>query len=1036
MLNIPAALTEEIRRGRVVLLLGAGASIGAKKNNGQGSPTGNQLRDALADRFLGGNYKDSPLAWVAELAISETDLPRVQDFIAELFSDMQPTPFHQSLTTFKWRGIATTNYDLIMENAYGAKGAAQKLVPCISDRDRLDEKLRAADSLAYLKLHGCMTKTHDPDLPLILTADQYVTHRTGRKYLFTTFEQWAFEYPVLFVGSSGQDPDLRALLLEVSREPEMRPRFYLLKPGTTETEIRFWESKRITVIDGTLEQMIASLEVEIPKEIRSLLRARQVDHPIKRRFIVDEEVSSLLEDFLANDVEYVHESISVLAGSPAAFYRGFDLGWYPIVNALDVRRRLVDLILNDVVIRAEEDRPSPTELYIIKAEAGAGKTILLRRLAWDAANSADCLCLYLRDFGTLRYEGIKELYRVTQQRIFLFVDGAIEHSMALATLVANSQRDRLQLTVFTSERMNVWNMGGERLLPLLTDNYDLRYLSHTEIENLVNLLTKHDSLGPHLNGKTSAECVKQFEEQAGRQILVALHEATMGMPFEDILVDEYNQIQPRAAQDLYLTVCTLNRLNVPVRAGLIARVHGMGFEQFKDRLFLPLEHVVKAEQNQGTQDYLYSARHPEIAQIVFDRILRTPQDRYNEYIRILNSMNLAYNTDRDAISGMMRARALHELFPNYQDVKSLFDAAIAAGPNEASIYQQQANYERIRPNGNLGHAEKLLQHARDLEPHNPTLLHTLSEIKRTQAENATELLEREKLRNEARALLRPLLKDTQNDRYARHTMVKLSIDDLRDTLANCDATNREIDAAVRNVEDLLLRGLQQCPGDNYLLITEADYSRILKDHDRSFEALKRAFSANRRDTYIANRLARLYEERGALEDAQKILHEALQANRGDHQLNFQYANILRRKGQTDQSVLLYHYRRSFTKWDANYDAQFWFARYAYESANAVEVTESKDAFKRLRSVPLPFELRRQVRDTIGENTIPAVLYGTISRLEFAHGFVERDRRGDFVFFHKAECATEEWTELHSGLRVSFNVGFSFNGPVAINLSPL
>lgn len=1036
MLDVPAALIEEIRRGRVVLLLGAGASLGSKNNKGQSPPTGNQLRDALADRFLAGNYKDSPLAWVAELAISETDLARVQDFIAELFSSMQPASFHQSLTTFKWRGIATTNYDLIMETAYGGKGSLQKIVPCLSDRDRLDEKLRSADNLAYLKLHGCITRTHDTELPLILTVDQYVTHKNGRKYLFTTLEQWALEYPILFIGSSGQDSDLRALLLEVSREPQLRPRFFLLKPGTTETENRFWESKRVTVIDGTLEQMVTTLEAKIPQEIRPLLRARQTDDPIKRRFAVDEDVSSILEDFLANDVEYIHESIAAPVGSAAAFYRGFELGWYPIVNSLDVRRRLVDAILNDVVIRAEEDRPAPTELYAIKAEAGAGKTILLRRLAWDAANVADCLCLYLREFGTLRYEGIKELFRVTQQRIFLFVDGAAEHSTALASLVTNAQRDRLQLTVFTAERMNNWHNGCERLLPVLTDSYDLHYLSRKEIVDLVALLTKHDSLGPHLTGKSTIECVKQFEEQAGRQLLVALHEATLGIPFEDILVDEYNQIQPRAAQDLYLTVCTLNRLNVPVRAGLIARVHGLGFDQFKERLFLPLEHVVKAEQHQGTQDYLYSARHPEIAQIVFDRILRNPQDRYNEYIRILASMNLAYNTDRIALSGMLRAKSLHELFPNYQDVKSLFEAAISIGPKEAPIYQQQANYERIRPNGNLENAEKLLRQARDLDPHNPTLLHTLAEVKRTRAENATERLERAKWRNEARGILRPLLKDAINDRYVKHTMIKLAIDDLRDTLDDSETTDREIDAAVRAVEDLLQRGLQQFPGDHYLLTAESDYSRILKDHERSFEALKKAFAANRRDIYIASRLARLCVERGAIGEAEKILHDALKADRGNHQLNFQYANILRAQENAEHSVLLYHFRRAFTKWDTNFEAQFWFARYAYESKETTERVESKEAFKRLRSAPLPFDLRRKVRDTIRENATSAKCYGTIARLEFAHGFVQRDGMADFIFFHKADCLCVEWTELHTGLRVSFNVGFSFNGPVAINLSPL
>lgn len=252
MLSLPVALTEDIRRGRVVLLLGSGASLGAKNEAGRKPPDVRQLRDSLADRFLGGRYKDAGLAWVAELAISETDLATVQDFVAGLFQGMQPAPFHHSLANFKWRGIATTNYDLIIEAAYGSGSPTQTLIPCVSDRDRIDEKLRCPGNLALLKLHGCITRTHDPEIPLILTADQYVTHRDGRKYLFTTLENWALEYPVLFVGSSGQDSDLRALLLEVSRQPATRPRFYLLKPGTTDTEIRFWESKRVTVIDGTL----------------------------------------------------------------------------------------------------------------------------------------------------------------------------------------------------------------------------------------------------------------------------------------------------------------------------------------------------------------------------------------------------------------------------------------------------------------------------------------------------------------------------------------------------------------------------------------------------------------------------------------------------------------------------------------------------------------------------------------------------------------------------------------------------------------
>src|SRR4029078_9101227 len=111
-----------------------------------------------------------------------------------------PADFHRLLPTFKWRGIFTTNYDRLVETVYEQYAdRVQEIVPVLSDSDRLDERLRSQDQLGLLKLHGCITRTHDAHLPLILTVDQYITHRSSRQYLFRTFEQWAAEYPVVFV---------------------------------------------------------------------------------------------------------------------------------------------------------------------------------------------------------------------------------------------------------------------------------------------------------------------------------------------------------------------------------------------------------------------------------------------------------------------------------------------------------------------------------------------------------------------------------------------------------------------------------------------------------------------------------------------------------------------------------------------------------------------------------------------------------------------------------------------------------------------
>jgi len=301
--------------------------------------------------------------------------------------------------------------------------------------------------------------------------------------------------------------------------------------------------------------------------------------------------------------------------------------------------------------------------------------------------------------------------------------------LTIRELLEFARSRRLPLTLITAERVNEWNVRCESLEELLSDQYQLYYLSRSEIETLVRLLTKYDALGPFLAHKTFEERVNEFEKKTGRQLLVALHEATQGLPFEEILLDEYQNIIPPEAQRLYLTVCTLNRLRVPVRAGLISRVHGIPFETFRARLFRPLEHVVHTVQ-MPWGDFAYQARHSEIAQIVFQQVLTESTERFNEYIRIIRALNPIYSVDHQALRGMLRAKWIHELFPRYEDAKAIYDSATEIMGDDAYLLQQRANYERIRPNGNLPLAQALLDKSRQLEPSDSTIVHTLAEVLR------------------------------------------------------------------------------------------------------------------------------------------------------------------------------------------------------------------------------------------------------------------------------------------------------------------
>lgn len=264
-MEIPGALIEEVKASNGVLFLGAGASLGATLPDGTRPLTANGLRDALSDRFLGGQARSEPLDWVAELAIAQSDISTVQDYIAEKYRGLEPSSAQELVAAFRWQGIATTNYDCLVERIYQkVERSAQHVVPMIHDDDRVADKLRSSDDVRLLKLHGCIMRTHDEDLPLILTVDQYNAFRTKRQRLFGMLREWGSEHSIVFVGYGLRDADLRHLLSDMAEELSSLPRYYIVKPNVGPAEKDLWTRKGIGVLEGTFEEFLEELSVAVP----------------------------------------------------------------------------------------------------------------------------------------------------------------------------------------------------------------------------------------------------------------------------------------------------------------------------------------------------------------------------------------------------------------------------------------------------------------------------------------------------------------------------------------------------------------------------------------------------------------------------------------------------------------------------------------------------------------------------------------------------------------------------------------------------
>lgn len=1046
MIDIPKALIEQIKEGNIVLFLGSGALKGAIHRNNIEAPTGVQLGKLIADKFLDEDYSDSSLSVISEMAMSDTGLLPVQQFIADLFDGFEPNTHHKSIPLFRWKSIITTNYDLVIEKSYSqCTTPKQTLVKFIRD-ERINDKIKTTNDLPYIKLHGCITEINDEKLPLILTIDQYVTHKKNRTRLFERVNDLAKQHTFIFAGHSLEDSDIREILLNLGDDLTARMRSYIIAPNVKPAMERLWGTKKITTINCKFSEFIdeiaGRIDVNSIPDGISMNISENNSHPIiKRLFESLNKPSELLINFLSNDVIYPSNStIDIDSISPSNFYKGYMNGLNPIVKDLDVRRDIESGVLSEVFVDLSKEDHS-VKLYSILGHAGSGKTVFLNRLAWEATNTLGKSCYILKKDVLINADALIELYSFLKERIYLCVDNANNNEIELTNLIDRAQKESIPLTILTCERTNIWNVECNRIKNYLSHSYFLKYLTRKEIEDLLDLLEIYDCLN-HLKGKTRETQIKEFEERAGRELLVALYEATQGRTFQEIVHDEYLSIPDEKAKTLYLTVCLLHSLGSYTRAGLLARVHGINFNEFKDQFFKPLEFLVFDRRDYYINDYVYESRHPLIAEFVVESVLSTEQIRFDEYISLLSNLDIDYDSDRNVFLFLTNAKKLLKFFRNPEKIREIYKTAKERSYEDAKLFQQEAIFEMESNGGSIDKAESLLFKADELTDHKDNLIrHSLSELLFTKATSAKSLIEKKRLLIEVDKICNSLIKKRNFSAHPFHTAIKAKLMLLNEYIENSD--DYAFDKLIKETESLISFAIQQFPDEPHIIEAESNFNELINNQPRAISLLEKAFEINKNSPYLSRRLASVYESQDNIEKAITTITDTLNTNAGDKDLNFKLALLLAKKDEENELNNIKHYlRRSFSPRDNRYHAQFWFARILYLNN---EFPDSKKFFEELTSANLDPKIKTSIRGVIKDSQDMKLFKGEIYSLHTNYGFVKRDGLGDTIYFfvHNRFGIEDEgvqsddsfFSTYRRGTRVKFNIGFNYKGPVALNVSP-
>ena len=130
------------------------------------------------------------------------------------------------------------------------------------------------------------------------------------------------------------------------------------------------------------------------------------------------------------------------------------------------------------------------------------------------------------------------------------------------------------------------------------------------------------------------------------------------------------------------------------------------------------------------------------------------------------------------------------------------------------------------------------------------------------------------------------------------------------------------------------------------------------------------------------------------------------------------------------ALALQHFRSAFVDGDNNYEAQYWYAR---ELFLAGDHKDSVKRFGQLSKVNLSASARNKVRGIVfGADGRPARFTGAVTKREATYLFVSSDSHGIDVFAHEAEANPAAWGDIHYRDKITFELGFSLRGPVAIN----
>ena len=260
---IPQGLINSIDNRNAVFFCGAGISHGVEGE--RGFPGGWELAREMAEKLLGRTVGDESLdlKQIAQEVIwaDNGSRHRLNKYLQDTFTKptVKPLRAHEYLAYLECN-VITTNYDSLIERAFSDAGKRCGTIVREDDLTRMQD-------VNVVKIHGCVTHLDT----VVITEEDYYRWLISDSEIKTLVRLWFLQRPVVFIGFSLSDPNLRQLYygLRLRFGRALQVAYAIFKEKSDNYDMRFIKEQKIKIIERDATAFLEDLvgQVVLPQAL-------------------------------------------------------------------------------------------------------------------------------------------------------------------------------------------------------------------------------------------------------------------------------------------------------------------------------------------------------------------------------------------------------------------------------------------------------------------------------------------------------------------------------------------------------------------------------------------------------------------------------------------------------------------------------------------------------------------------------------------------------------------------------------------------